>query len=492
MDFLDPKKQRRQTMLLMVGYVLIGAGILIGSIVLYFLANGYSRGKNGQIIQNGFVFVSSQPHPAKIYVNGKPSKATNTRLTLPAGSYLLRLARNGYRDWQRQVTVLGGDVQHFDYPLLFPTKLTTSQVGSYKGVPGLAAQSPNQQWLVVQRPEAPSSFMLYNLKSQPVAATTITLPAEVVTASVNRQSWKVIDWADDNRHLLLQHTYGSSNEFILLDTQAPGQSVNLDKALGVDLQTVSLDNKKYNQYYLFDKATGELSTDKLGDKNPVARLRHVIAYKTYGTNVVLYATASGAPKGKVDIDLLDGSQTVIIRQAAAHTTYLLDYTTYSGTPYALVSAASESKVYIYKDPFSQLQSGSLKTAFAIRVFKISRPSYEAFSTNAQFIMAEGDGGRQIGVFDIENIRSYLYRIPALEKPQSHVTWMDGDRLAGVIGGKLTVFDYDHANAQTLMPASPRYEPFFRPDYHYAFVLAPLAKTKTEALTSTPLLTPADI
>jgi hypothetical protein len=85
--------------------------------------------QQGQVLQNGLVFVSSQPAGAAIYLNGERYKSnTNTRVTVPANSYTLRISQTGYRSWERPISVNGGDVQHFDYPFLFPEKLRTTDV----------------------------------------------------------------------------------------------------------------------------------------------------------------------------------------------------------------------------------------------------------------------------------------------------------------------------------------------------------------------------
>src|SRR5438128_1981144 len=98
MDFLDPKKQRAHMIRLIVGYVLIGVAILIATLILLYQAYGFGLGKDGEIIQNGLVFVSTQPSGADIYIDGKHKDSrTNTRLQLPEGSYQLELRREGYR-----------------------------------------------------------------------------------------------------------------------------------------------------------------------------------------------------------------------------------------------------------------------------------------------------------------------------------------------------------------------------------------------------------
>src|ERR1039458_10357287 len=115
MDFLDPIKVRRHKYRMFAGYALLGVAIFLTTVVLIFLAFGYGGGKNGQIIQNGLVFVSSQPNPAQINLNGNNSgSSTNSRLQLPAGQYTMTLTKTGYRPWVRSLGVEGGSVEHFD------------------------------------------------------------------------------------------------------------------------------------------------------------------------------------------------------------------------------------------------------------------------------------------------------------------------------------------------------------------------------------------
>ncbi|MET0779823.1 MAG: PEGA domain-containing protein, partial [Candidatus Saccharimonadales bacterium] len=87
MDFLDPKKQKAHARRLTLGYALIGLVLLLGTTILLYLAYGFGIDKNGRVIQNGLVFISSQPSGADIYINGQSKGQTDTRVVLPAGSY---------------------------------------------------------------------------------------------------------------------------------------------------------------------------------------------------------------------------------------------------------------------------------------------------------------------------------------------------------------------------------------------------------------------
>lgn len=495
MEFLDPAKQMRHRIVLWVGYVLVAIGIVIAALVLLYQAYGFGIGKDGQVIQNGLVFFSSQPHPAKIYLNGKlNNNQTNARIALPSGIYHIQLERAGYRTWQRTIEVEGGDVQHFDYPLLIPKTLTTKKLIGFTGTPGLATQSPDSRWLLVEQPGSINSFSLYDLKNPKQAAIDITLPDGLLSKATSKQSLQLEEWADDNKHVVLEHDYDGKREFILVDRTDPTKSQNLDKTLSADPAKLTLINKKYDQYYLYDATSHILRKATLGAPTPVIVLNNVLNYQSYSDNTLLYATGASAPAGKVLIKMMIGTTVYPIRTFPAGGNYLLDLTEYSGTLYVAVGSSGVDKVYIYKDPVGQLHKLPDHALVPLQVLHVHDPSYVSFSDNTQFIMAEG--GNNFGVYDIENEKGYNYKnaLP-LDKPQTHASWIDGDRLEYISGGKLIIFDYDDTNQQALVSASPLYLPAFAPDFKFVYTLA--SNTSKGALAGqinldqTSLLAPAD-
>ena len=152
MDFLDPSKKRKNGIKLFVGYLLVGIAIGLAALILIFLSYGYSLDcKTGSVIQNGIVFVASKPADAEIFINGEKYKDnTDARLVLPSAQYKLEIRKNGYRTWQRDFYLSGGEIQRFIYPFLFPTTLSTSDVDTFTAAPSMASQSPDRRWLIVQ------------------------------------------------------------------------------------------------------------------------------------------------------------------------------------------------------------------------------------------------------------------------------------------------------------------------------------------------------
>lgn len=494
MDFLDPKKRLQHTVILFTGYLLIGVAIVIATIILLYQAYGFGLGKNGTVIQNGLLFFSSQPHPAQIILNGTPAKVrTNSRLVVPAGIYKVQISRAGYRSWQRTIEVDGGSVQHYDYPFLIPTTLASAKLQAFTTAPALATQSPDRRWLMIEQPDSLTDFSVRDLKNPTKAPVTISLPANLITKG-GSESWTLDSWADDNQHVVLIHSVDGKAEYVLLDRAAPEQSINLSQTLGLGTSApkLTLIDKKYDQYYLYT-ADGLLQTASLRAPTAVTILAHVLAFQSYGNDTILYATAEGQPAGKVAVKLQAGSATYTVRTLPAGSpAYLLDLTKYSGVLYVAVGATSDSRIYIYKDPVGQLAGQTKQVAVPLQVLHVTQPNYLSFSSNAQFIVAEN--GQQFGVYDIENSKGYIYSLTkALDAPQAHASWMDGNRLTYVSNGTLQFVDYDSTNQQALVPMNPAYVPFFGPDYRYVYELAPAAAGSADTnLNQTALLLPADL
>ncbi|HET7827603.1 MAG TPA: PEGA domain-containing protein, partial [Candidatus Saccharimonadales bacterium] len=107
MDYLDPKHRRAYHLRLYLGYFLVAVVIGLATYIITAGLNGYGLNvKTGQIVQNGLLFVGSQPAGAEIFLNGQDQNTTSpSRLILPAGRYNLKLTKAGYRDWSRSFTL---------------------------------------------------------------------------------------------------------------------------------------------------------------------------------------------------------------------------------------------------------------------------------------------------------------------------------------------------------------------------------------------------
>jgi hypothetical protein len=500
MEFLDPKNQRAHTIRLFIGYVLIATALVLTTIILLYQAYGFGL-KNGQVIQNGLIFVSSTPGSADIYVNGKKRpETTNSRLLLPAGQYSFELQRAGYHSWKRAISLEGGALQRFDYPMLFPSKLVTQTTKKYTVKPTLTTQSPDRRWLITQTNTDYRTFDVFDLTKPDKDPTVISLP-QTVSALQGTSSWKLVEWSNDNSHVLLQHSTDNAGhkatEYILLSRDKPEESVNLTTALGLNPTTLALRDKKFDQYFIYTQEDQKLQTASIAQPKPVLLLDHILGFKTYGDKTVLYATDKGAPAGKSLVKLQDNDKSYTLRTVNADPTYMLELTKYNGDWFMVAGAPSENRTYVYKNPEATLDAHPQAPLVPIQVLKTDNPTYVSFSDNARFIVTEN--GQSFSVYDAQYDKKYAFATKSpLDASQEHAHWMDGNRLTYVSGGKIVVFDYDNTNGETLVDSDATFGAFFDRDYKILYAMnAQVAKdsagkdTTQFVLTHTAMRAPQD-
>jgi hypothetical protein len=473
MDFLDPSKKRKHRTRLIVGYVLIVIAIALVTAILVFQSYGYDLDrKTGSIIQNGLLFVAAQPVPADIYLNGKQYKTqSDAKLVLPSDVYKLELKNAGYRTWSRTISLAGGTIERFVYPFLFPESLKAKEQKAYAVAPTLTTQSPDRHWLLIEHPDQLGVFDQFDAGDSKKAATNVTVPAGLLTASPHH-NLQVVEWSTDNRHFLMQHDYQGGREFIMVDRETPANSYNVNKAFSASPSEVVMHDKHFDQLYLYSQATKQLDLGDSKDKSIKPVLTHVLAFKPHGGDLILYVTDNQATVGKARVMLRDAGGSYLLREVSVSPTYFVDLAQYSGHWYMAAGASIDSRVYLYKDPQDTIKSTNPKTlTLPEAALRVSNPDWLEFSANTQFIALES--GSQFATYDFENQRAYKYDLALpLDAAAPHATWMDGDRLIVNSRGKMTVVDYDGTNLQTLSANQPGLVPGFDRQYKLLYTVVP--------------------
>lgn len=477
MDFLDPSKKRKNGIKLFVGYLLVGIAIGLAALILIFLSYGYSLDrKTGSVIQNGIVFVASKPADAEIFINGEKYKDnTDARLVLPSAQYKLEIRKNGYRTWQRDFYLSGGEIQRFIYPFLFPTTLSTSDVDTFTAAPSMASQSPDRRWLIVQSTARDTSFSLYDLNQDAPVAQSLGLPKNLATAGTT--DVKIVEWANDNKHILLKLTHKKGVEFIILDRETPAKSLNITSTTKKAADTVTLRDKKFDAWYMHVADKRQLFVASVDTPTPKLLIKDVADYKSYGTDIIMYATETKASKGKARIVIWDDGRADVLREVAKSKKYLLDVTRFDNRWYFVAGTASDGKIYVYRDPFEAIRAKTPAQLVPATIMRLDNPTNVSFSQNTRFVAAQAGG--TFAVYDAEAELAYRYDTSLGFVDGQKAVWMDGHRLSAVVDGKVVVFDYDGINMQTLTDASTSTLPYFTNNYETLYTVAPKAKS-TEA------------
>lgn len=465
MDFLDPRKRRTYNIRLAIGYGLMAIAIGLTSIILFYGAYGYGiNTKNGAIIQNGLLFVDSKPGGADIYLNGQlHQNTTSARLTLPAGSYELIIKKAGYRDWSRKFILNEHSISRYTYPFLFPVKLVTQNLKTYNSLPQLITQSPDKRWLLVQAPPAGPKGITFDvfdttkLDQPPVA---ISMPATLLSGNGEGDSFKIIEWASDNNHVLLAHNYQGGSEFIVFSRVDPPTSFNVNRIFNLSPAQVALRNKKVDQLYLYQQEGGLLQIGDVAKATLEPLLTHVLAFKPYGSDLLTYVTDQKVAAGQVMARIWENAKTYPLYTFSAGNKYLLDAAQFQGHFYYVAGSDMADRINIYKDPLSGIKDPATAKAIPLISLPDSGVLKLAFSDNARFIGVQA--GQKFGIYDIETQSRYHYSLSAPLSGEMH--WMDGHRSIGRSGGMILVMDYDATNQQTLVPVLSDHI-FFDKDYN---------------------------
>ncbi len=485
MDFLDPAKKRQHERRLFIGYFLIAIAVLTLSYLLILVSNGYDYDRRtGKVVQNGLVYVSSHPIKADVVVNGESHGNTNLKLIIPEGNYNIVLNSTGYRLWSTTINLVGGSVEQINYPFMVPVNLSTTDLKTYAKAPGFATTSPDRHWLLVQRPDAFTTFDSFDINKPAQAPTTVTLPANLLKKASGSQSLQVVDWADDNRHVLIKHLFKGGFEFVVFDHQNPNLSFNVNNLLNVAPNSVVLRDNKFNQLYAYIAKTKSLLALNASTKQVSTLLNHVLDYKTDGPQTILYISDNSKLANQYAVYIWDGQKSYLLNNYPASTTYKLDLANYSGQSYVAVSPISTNRLYVFKNPLPIMKSGRVPNPFI--ALKAINPQFVSFSDNNRFITAQS--GANFSNYDFEKNLWHYFTLKDKVALTDKAEWMDGYRMLLNIKNKINMFDFNGDNQQSLMAASTGFNLQFNSNYQQAFVVAPSTKSNGKfALTQTNLL-----
>lgn len=470
MDFLDPAKKRSHRTRLFIGYGLMTVLIGLGAAILLFQTYGYDYDRRtGTVFQNGLIFASSHPVSAEVFINDVPHKdRTDTRFSVPEGKYKITLKADGYRSWSRQLNLEGGSVERLTYPLLFPESIKSEEAQLLSVQPEFVSQSPDRRWLLVKTPSNMQVLDKFDTKDSQLGSVPVNLPVSLMSNFNGPRKLEAVEWSTNNRHILVRHSSGINQEFLMIDTEAPDQSTNLNKLFKLDQNVqVVLRDKSPSKLYFYNLSSKLLQSADASSLAVTNVAENVLAFKGHGEDLLIFAVATTDPAVTTKVIVRDQGKNYTLRESSAAGKWFLDVARFENSWYFAVGNSVEPKQYVYKDPVNILRKATLLKPVPSAVLKVDRLGEISFSHNARFVLARG--GQNFAVFDAEVNRQYKYEI---KEPfsASPVAWMDGHRLATVSGSQVMVFDFDGINQQKLASSLDSYSPYFSQDYDFLYTI----------------------
>ena len=464
--------RRRVVALRIVAYSITLLLTLITTVVLLYVALGYRFDKAGHVTRSGLLLVDNQPEAGAVFINGvQKDSAAPSRFVLPAGNYQLNLKLKGYKEWSKQVSIAASGVREVAYPILLPEKLNTKQLLEFS-TPELVSQSLNRKLLLTHVANA-ASFELYTLDPKAPKQTNLPLPSAIKRENGQFGSFKVIEWALNNKQVLLEQTLPSGlTQLISYDVTRPDEAVVVNALYG--------DSTPSDPHYIggdteqiYGLNNGVLSRYSLTENNTISMLENIRSYQPYSDDTILF-DRSAAQASEVGI-WQNKAITIVQKSALADAPTLLKYANYDGDYYFVIAQPTIDKVTIYRNP---LKKPILAKQLPLTSFTFANTQKLDFSDSAQFILVQN--GKTFVTYDLNDLLAYRVTLPFEQLDGSTLSWMDSAHIqAQAADGKVYLIEYDGQNQQALVTSRANTRLFFANNYEHLYQLIDQQDAKTK-------------
>lgn len=185
--------------------------------VAIFLAKGYTfSSSEKRIIGTGIISATSEPDSASVYIDGHLTTATNATISsLPAKKYTVKIVKESFIPWEKQVEVKEGLVTGLKVTL-FPA-IPTIYPLTYNSVKN-PVLSPDAGKLVFIVPSGKKAgvWVWTMAKNQPIAFVRSSEPHQIAQSSSSLDfSGSQFQWSADSKQIIA----GFGNNNYLLDSE---------------------------------------------------------------------------------------------------------------------------------------------------------------------------------------------------------------------------------------------------------------------------------
>ena len=485
------KRVRFWRRLTVVSVMFIVVIVSVAILTALTLGYGFSQ-KDGKIEQGGLLQMSSTPTGATVTIDGvKFGSQTPTKLVSQVGNYHVEMQKSGYHKWQKTVPIQAGNITWIAYPRLIPQSLTPEPTANYPATIASALPSGSAKRYAVLTAADKPIISVALLDSEEVTTKEYGLP-ETMYANVpagQSSNFSIAEWTGDEKHILLQHTYGPENtvEWILFDLDRPEESVNINHALGISgamSKIVFTSGNGREIYALIDGSVRVLDLDNQTQSRPL--VEDVVNFSLYGDKFVLFTKEPADGQQQVGYVKEDYKQPRIVKTVAYSGSgqAQFDIGKYYEKYFFLISNGAEASL----SSSGNLPNDSTSTLALkhVQTLSLTQPIIDANITdNGQFATVQDGVG--FATFNLEIMKQTTTQLThgSAVVPQK-LKYLDGYLLWGANNDKLRTYEFDGENQHDIMPIIPALGATLSPSGKYLYGFSQV-DTDTVALTRVQLL-----
>lgn len=315
--------------------------IVIAASVAIFLAKGYTfSSKEKRIVGTGIITISSEPDSASVFVDGHLTTATNATISsLPPKTYTIKVVREGFISWEKQVNVKEGLVTPIKLTL-FPA-IPTIYPLTFNGVDS-ATLSPDGAKLAFIVPTSAVKkagvWVWTQTSNQPISFARSAEPHQIAQNTIADFAKATLKWSGDSKQVLA--TVGNNN-YLLEADRLNGEPRDITPILQATLQTWEDDSKSKNEARVLavrDSSVRQIASSSADVRWSPDETKFMVGVKVYDLEAKKEYLL---PAAKVHMWLPDSRHIILVEEGTISITDL------DGTNKAVIYAGSFQDSFVF-------------------------------------------------------------------------------------------------------------------------------------------------
>lgn len=226
MDDIEEIRKKRAIKVLITD---IFMALSVTAIVFILIATvaGWRINSDLSFEQNGLVSLRTKPTGAKVIIDGKTdSVTTNASKMLTGGTHTIRLEKEGYTSWEKEVSITPGWLLRLEYPKLFKNYREQTIVKDFENIEffhvsrdrtaAILAENKSTEWYYITDFNGNPIFRKIDIRGIFSNTEDGNFPYEIEN----------VEWSKNNEKILIK-TAGENSEWGIINLKDTKESVNL-------------------------------------------------------------------------------------------------------------------------------------------------------------------------------------------------------------------------------------------------------------------------
>lgn len=451
MNFEEREREKRKRLIKVViaeiGMVFSVVAIVVVAILV---AMGFFVSSNGTIEQSGLIQIHSMPAGGTVTLDGSTLFArTNLSKSLAAGEHEIKIARENYDSWEKNVKMYSGMLIRLYYPRLFLLDRKAEKVASYDEP--MVYSVAEDKMSILYAGKGSTNWSWVNIRNDELQTTKLDLGKVLpeVEAEKYPGTVEVVEWSNDGDYVLVKAVAEKETEWILLNLKDIVKSLNLTKTFGLKFERVEMmDNSAGQMYALENQHLRKINTTDQSISRVL--LDGIVDFDNDGTDVIFVRREPEGEIGRKQIGTYrDGEKDgVVLAAVSGETAAKAAITEYYGEKYMIFVVEDKITVLYgampsYHEEMSQnMDILGLKTLVSDRQLATT-PQSLSLGVEGEYVVMRKDGQFMVLDLDMGDLYEYMSGTKKLH-------WLSDGMMYAVIDGNLETWDFDNTNRRRLV------------------------------------------